>query len=945
MDNRQAEIKRIFRLLIEAETPFLVLRRHDFVKNTEKEPPCEIDLLTLSPALKQIKQIMRTAGYAPVYGPGHAGFSKRIGTSFLAFDFQTDSVTERNIPCMTYAEAVGHAETVEGVSLLEGPELVFHLLTHTLLNRKFFDAEDKETILNKMATCRKHALTARLAKCFGRAQAERILYFVKTRQFRKLENKNGKYLWLIILRRPAMIKHLLSYMKWRIRKRLRVGSIISFIGLDGTGKTTMARELVKVLNEHGEHAQYIYMGRQKAHALPLESMARRAGVSKIEAKGKEPSRFYLLARQFAYYSDYLARFVFFILPVILRGRHIVCDRYAYDFCQDNYCGKTYWFLARFLYPKPGLLVFLTVPESTIINRKNEYNSETRKLYLERWHKTAQIFRAKTIVSDNLKQNVEDIYDIVAKTCIAGLPGHRIKHPEQATGYAAKQFSLSALCSPKGAILYYGYDESLFKTSREFDKVYVLDNRTGLPQAVKKRAAKEGIEIIDAILNGSPNMPVSDSFFDVVLLNGNIKEHSLEKTLYEIIRVLKPDGILYLAATNKLHPLATRKRAPSVSTPSLNALLKPINKCGLKKTICFSVYPNPEHPKYIASLNGPGACRFLCNAFSPLFLKLFLPTKGRAGKTAEKIIQNSARLFSPAWIVIASRSRLPKLGLRNNGDLLEISDCENNALAAAITNRNAGIFTVEKSSGDVLKKTAIPVNELAHLKARVSQSVTDYIRQHSATLAACVPASSINETSQGPVITTEAIHGRGVNMKDRSWLKNFCNTVCMMGDMNIRPGDMPEIYAKIDIREKLAGLAEKHGLKAGLIPLLQKSGIIHGDLNCGNIMEKGSEIIILDFEHATIGPPVLNWYDFLLRNLVFHARSYPLKSSIIIKRLENLARKPDYTDYTNEILDSHGAPRDTHTQLIALYTAWLLRDKIVDNPAKVIKAAMRLIENK
>jgi serine/threonine protein kinase len=166
---------------------------------------------------------------------------------------------------------------------------------------------------------------------------------------------------------------------------------------------------------------------------------------------------------------------------------------------------------------------------------------------------------------------------------------------------------------------------------------------------------------------------------------------------------------------------------------------------------------------------------------------------------------------------------------------------------------------------------------------------------------------------------------------------------MFAELDIKPEEMPEIYENISTKKRFMDIIREYNLSTELDLFLQNSQIIHGDLNSGNIILDGEtcKITLLDFEHAWIGPAVLNWYDFLLRNLVLNARRYPMECSVVIKRLEKLSHNADYFDCTKAILEKYGVHHDLHGQFMALYMGWLLRDKIVNEPGKVMEAVKHM----
>ena len=148
--------------------------------------------------------------------------------------------------------------------------------------------------------------------------------------------------------------------------------------------------------------------------------------------------------------------------------------------------------------------------------------------------------------------------------------------------------------------------------------------------------------------------------------------------------------------------------------------------------------------------------------------------------------------------------------------------------------------------------------------------------------------------------------------------------------------------KADIRTRLQSLAYKDGLHQEITNIIRLPQVIHGDLNKSNIFisrNNSEKIVINDFEHAKIGPGVLNWYDFLLRNLVIYGSTYPIRTDTTLERCTklpgNIKADPLLNKMTAMFLDCCRIRMAMHKQLIILYLRYLCQDAIVSDPDKVI----------
>jgi len=550
----------------------------------------------------------------------------------------------------------------------------------------------------------------------------------------------------------------------------------------------------------------------------------------------------------------------------------------------------------------------------------------------------------------------------------------------------KRFPLSILCSPKGRSLDCGcgWGGLTFWLSREFDVTYALDNQIDGLHFINLRASQDNIKNVKPVQGSILSMPFADHFFDVVVLNGVLEwigtmaEHEHPEVLQknamrEIKRVLKPEGTLCLAIENRFglqyflgyHEEHTGLRFISILprpaarsyyklikktefrtiTHSRQALVKMIKECGLPQVRVFAVYPSYRNARYLTTLNGPGAIFFL---FTFIVSASFWAAQ--FSNLPEKVMRYSARLmnlaasfFSPSWIIMASESNPPRTGVKRADSLIELGNNCETGMAVVVNNRNAGVFIIDRYSGKMWQKCSIPMNDKARMKARISKTCLEYIRAHNPMLADHCLHSDLYKTLHGPITVTSAVPGKQLNIKELPAIRRLSHIIGMFAELDIKHEEIPDIYNNISIKKRLMDIIREYNLSTELDLFIQKSQIIHGDLNSGNIFvdTETGKITLIDFEHVWIGPAVLNWYDFLLRNFILNARRYPMKDAVVIRRLEKLSHNVDYFDCTKAILEKYEVHRDFHGQFMALYMGWLFEDKIVNEPKKVMEAVKRI----
>lgn len=188
---------------------------------------------------------------------------------------------------------------------------------------------------------------------------------------------------------------------------LNKGFFICLTGIDGSGKTTLSRALVKDLNSKGIPCEYVYARLNPFFSKPfiiigeilfLHNKNRSNDYSDYSySKRSAINNHSTLAAIYKYIllSDYFIQICYKIIIPLLTNENIVCDRYVYDTVitdlsvDMNYSEKeTINLLNKLLkiFPRPNLTILIDLPEEIAYSRKNDvpsiqYLQERRNTYL------------------------------------------------------------------------------------------------------------------------------------------------------------------------------------------------------------------------------------------------------------------------------------------------------------------------------------------------------------------------------------------------------------------------------------------------------------------------------------------------------------------------------------------------------------------------------------
>ena len=182
--------------------------------------------------------------------------------------------------------------------------------------------------------------------------------------------------------------------------------LINIIGIDGAGKTTLAKALAANLRQQDPRVRYRYCQYFAKLLYPIKMAAKLSVMRKTDefknydnynkTKKENSRRFPLLANMYAgiWLIDYIIQVFIKISIPILFGQKLIIDRYIYDIAVNLslttnneicYSESLIRFFLKFA-PQPDFIVFIDLPEEVAFNRKDdiqdiEYLRERRECYL------------------------------------------------------------------------------------------------------------------------------------------------------------------------------------------------------------------------------------------------------------------------------------------------------------------------------------------------------------------------------------------------------------------------------------------------------------------------------------------------------------------------------------------------------------------------------------
>jgi thymidylate kinase len=237
---------------------------------------------------------------------------------------------------------------------------------------------------------------------------------ITRKNLRYLDNKHHESLRLF----RENILDLLWKLIWFVKSK----PLISFIGMDGTGKTTVSHKVVEILKANNLKVTSLYGGRGKDNILPMIRFFRekkkrsRAVETEIDRNGKETGargRYSLKQTVSAsiFTLDQLLRYIFRILPLRKTNHFVLTERYGVDILLME---KIPMFLKRIMFsivPRPTLVIYLYNDPKILSQRKRNHPTED-------FRRQEKIFDQILPFINPVKIRSEDLHTTVCKVLVA-----------------------------------------------------------------------------------------------------------------------------------------------------------------------------------------------------------------------------------------------------------------------------------------------------------------------------------------------------------------------------------------------------------------------------------------------------------------------------------------------------------------------------------------------
>ena len=423
--NRIQILRAVFEQWNQLGIKYCVLRNYDFLlENRLAVRPSEqsVDLVVAPEDFSKLEKVLLNQGFqrrTPSYSRRHWAYFYLDSLKTISFDLQIGGVYWNDQLYLKAEPLLAHRVKKSFFYVPADNDTFILLLTHSILGKRYFKPEYQALLIKLFPVLDREYVSQQLATIFNRAAAHWLLEMVAHKKFEQILKRKYNLIRIFIFKSPQ------SVWKWVVfccryawwQDYFSAYLMISIIGPDGAGKTTMAEALAGLLRQHQRKVKLVYTGRGRNNFLPIGKIGRRyKNKEKIHDETSQPQlgrrKIFYTLMAFVFTADLLLRYVFEIMPRRRRRCIVITDRYCSDILLMNHVplGLKKWLLK--LFPKPTMTFYVYNSADILHSRRTEEPVPELQRQMELFDVLRPYLKPIEIVTSNPQQDIERVGTLV-----------------------------------------------------------------------------------------------------------------------------------------------------------------------------------------------------------------------------------------------------------------------------------------------------------------------------------------------------------------------------------------------------------------------------------------------------------------------------------------------------------------------------------------------------
>ena len=420
MNKKERFFKQLIQNFERKKVKYIFLRGHEFIKNNEDYG--EVDILVKKFDLKKVRKVFK---YVPAcyqfknnIDLTHPLLIRVVRNNFVVdLDFQIEGIGYCGSPLLKEDYLFRHTRKKSFYNILDNEaEFLMFFVHGFVFKRKLrYFKKYESSFFNLYNKLDKFIIKERLNSFFGAGLQEEIIRYLKKKDLESLFNLRTKMILKSLSKNPIEIYKVGISKMMRFRNYfklneffyfinpLKLRPLISFIGVDGSGKTTLAHFTKEYLNKYNIKTIIMSGG----VFSPLKKPFWKKDTPKINsfdmASYKKESIIKNLARLVLQIPKQIKIFYY-----RKKGFFVVTDRYIYDLVNFYSPPRFFRYLTKTLFQKPTKIFYIKSPKNRIIKRKKELTLNSIKKLQNNIESNREFFDLTVIENKDIKKTFNNL---------------------------------------------------------------------------------------------------------------------------------------------------------------------------------------------------------------------------------------------------------------------------------------------------------------------------------------------------------------------------------------------------------------------------------------------------------------------------------------------------------------------------------------------------------
>ncbi|MBT3405577.1 hypothetical protein HN419_00230 [Candidatus Woesearchaeota archaeon] len=248
-------------------------------------------------------------------------------------------------------------------------------------------------------------------------KSNKMVKLIEKGSFGKIAELRRWWTFAALIKHPSFVFHILGHVFYKtVYKRFsRPHQLITFIGVDGSGKTTIVDATYNALKKNKKCVK-VYMGRWvnikviKKVCKGSKSLIRRKSFS-----GRLLNKIKIVPRDVMYIFRYYCMLFTKLIPKKFKYNYLLTDRYIWDIKVQKKWFKPMMLFTDYLYMKPDILFFLHNDPKKIYARKQDHlTPDELKRDQDIFRKQVAKFGGHPIRTDSIDGVFREVMRVIAK---------------------------------------------------------------------------------------------------------------------------------------------------------------------------------------------------------------------------------------------------------------------------------------------------------------------------------------------------------------------------------------------------------------------------------------------------------------------------------------------------------------------------------------------------